>query len=59
MLDVCKQITSICSLMIFKSEHELLTLREVGHAPYWEAPGEFNHAVLDFLRRNFARGTAS
>lgn len=22
--------------MIFKSEHELLTLREAGHAPYWE-----------------------
>jgi pimeloyl-ACP methyl ester carboxylesterase len=36
--------------------HELLTLREVGHAPYWEAPGKFNGAVLDFLRRNSARG---
>ncbi|HET9522659.1 MAG TPA: alpha/beta hydrolase [Terrimicrobiaceae bacterium] len=45
--------------MIFKSEHELLTLREAGHAPYWEAPGEFNRVVLDFLRRNFARGTDS
>jgi len=38
---------------------ELLTLREVGHAPYWEAPGEFNRAVLDFLRRNSARGQGS
>jgi len=37
-------------------KHELLTLREVGHAPYWEAPGEFNRVVLDFLRRNVARG---
>src|SRR5262245_29531970 len=36
--------------------HETLTLREVGHAPYWEAPGAFNGAVLDFLRRNVARG---
>jgi pimeloyl-ACP methyl ester carboxylesterase len=32
--------------------HEMVTLREVGHAPYWEAPAEFNHAVLEFLRRN-------
>jgi pimeloyl-ACP methyl ester carboxylesterase len=37
-------------------KHEMLTLREVGHAPYWESPEEFNRAVLDFLRRNFARG---
>src|SRR5262249_33219150 len=38
---------------------ELLTLRGIGHAPYWEAPGEFNRAVLDFLRRNSARGHGS
>jgi pimeloyl-ACP methyl ester carboxylesterase len=37
-------------------KHEMLTLREVGHAPYWESPEEFNRAVLDFLHRNFARG---
>ncbi len=28
----------------------LATLREVGHAPYWEAPEAFNKMVLDFLR---------
>lgn len=33
-------------------KHEMATLREVGHAPYWEAPAEFNRLVLDFLRRN-------
>jgi pimeloyl-ACP methyl ester carboxylesterase len=33
-------------------KHEMRTLREVGHAPYWEAPVEFNRLVLDFLRRN-------
>ena len=32
--------------------HETYTLREVGHAPYWEAPAEFNGLVLDFLHRN-------
>ena len=32
--------------------HEMVTLREVGHAPYWEAPAEFNTRVLDFLRRH-------
>jgi pimeloyl-ACP methyl ester carboxylesterase len=37
------------------AKHEMVTLREVGHAPYWEAPGEFNRVVLDFLRR--ARGS--
>jgi pimeloyl-ACP methyl ester carboxylesterase len=31
--------------------HEMFTLREVGHAPYWEAPAEFNRLVLDFLHR--------
>jgi pimeloyl-ACP methyl ester carboxylesterase len=31
---------------------ETATLREVGHAPYWEAPAEFNRLVLDFLRRH-------
>ena len=30
----------------------MITLREVGHAPYWEAPTEFNRHVLEFLRRN-------
>jgi len=25
------------------------TLREVGHAPYWEAPSQFNGIVLEFL----------
>jgi hypothetical protein len=30
----------------------MCTLREVGHAAYWEAPAEFNRLVLDFLRRN-------
>jgi pimeloyl-ACP methyl ester carboxylesterase len=40
-------------------KHEMLTLREVGHAPYWEAPGEFNGAVLDFLRRTFAHAAGS
>jgi pimeloyl-ACP methyl ester carboxylesterase len=33
-------------------KHEMCTLREVGHAPYWEAPAEFNRLVLGFLRRN-------
>jgi pimeloyl-ACP methyl ester carboxylesterase len=37
-------------------KHEMATLREVGHAPYWEAPGEFNRLVLDFLRRNAGSG---
>ena len=31
-------------------EHELMTLPAIGHAPYWEAPGAFNAAVLSFLR---------
>ncbi len=31
--------------------HEIATLREVGHAPYWEAPAEFNRLVLEFLGR--------
>lgn len=31
--------------------HEAVTMREVGHAPYWEAPAEFNRIVLGFLRR--------
>jgi pimeloyl-ACP methyl ester carboxylesterase len=32
--------------------HEMVTLREVGHAPYWEVPAEFNRLVLDFLARH-------
>jgi pimeloyl-ACP methyl ester carboxylesterase len=32
--------------------HELATLREVGHAAYWEAPEVFNALVLDFLARH-------
>ena len=35
--------------------HEMSTLREVGHAPYWEAPAKFNRLVLNFLRRHPAR----
>lgn len=35
--------------------HEMVTLREVGHAAYWEVPAEFNRLVLQFLRRNRAR----
>ena len=31
--------------------HEIATLREVGHAPYWEAPEAFNRIVLEFLGR--------
>ena len=31
--------------------HELATLREVGHAAYWEAPDAFNTLVLDLLAR--------
>jgi pimeloyl-ACP methyl ester carboxylesterase len=33
-------------------KHEMFTLREVGHAPYWEIPAEFNRLVLNFLGRN-------
>jgi pimeloyl-ACP methyl ester carboxylesterase len=33
------------------SKHETVTLREVGHAPYWEAPAEFNGHVINFLYR--------
>ncbi len=36
--------------------HEKTTLREVGHAPYWEAPEEFNRAVLAFLARQTNAG---
>ena len=32
-------------------KHEMATLREVGHAPYWEDPVAFNRLVLAFLRR--------
>ena len=31
---------------------EVATIREVGHAPYWEAPDAFNGLVLDFLERH-------
>ena len=30
--------------------HRMQTLREVGHAAYWESPEKFNAIVLDFLR---------
>lgn len=33
-------------------DRELATLREVGHAPYWEAPDAFNALVLAFLARH-------
>ncbi len=36
-------------------DRELATLREVGHAPYWEAPDAFNALVLDFLGRQRSR----
>jgi pimeloyl-ACP methyl ester carboxylesterase len=36
-------------------KHEMCTLREVGHAPYWESPAEFNRLVLNFLRRHPSR----
>lgn len=29
--------------------HRLVTLPAIGHAPYWEAPEQFNEAVLAFL----------
>lgn len=31
------------------ADHRLETMREVGHAPYWEQPDTFNALVLDFL----------
>ncbi len=31
---------------------ETLILPEVGHSAYWEEPGKFNRAVLEFLRRH-------
>jgi len=31
--------------------HELATIPEAGHAPYWEAPDAFNALVIGFLRR--------
>jgi len=34
---------------------ELTTLREIGHAPYWEAADAFNALVLDFLDRHRRR----
>ena len=40
-------------------KHEMFTLREVGHAPYWEAPAEFNRLVLEFLHRHSANGSRS
>jgi hypothetical protein len=30
---------------------ECATLREVGHAAYWEAPHQFNALLLNFLQR--------
>jgi len=40
-------------------KHEMRTLREVGHAPYWEVPAEFNRLVLGFLRRNPAAASSA
>lgn len=37
-------------------QHETATLREVGHAPYWESPDAFNGLLLDFLRRHPING---
>lgn len=34
------------------ARHALITMREIGHAPYWEAPAEFNRIVLEFLARH-------
>jgi pimeloyl-ACP methyl ester carboxylesterase len=31
---------------------EILILPEVGHAAYWEAPAQFNRAVLEFIRKH-------
>ena len=41
------------------SRHEMVTLREVGHAPYWEAPAKFNRLVLAFLRRKPAAAASA
>jgi pimeloyl-ACP methyl ester carboxylesterase len=32
--------------------HELVTVAETGHSPYWERPEFFNHAVLEFIGRH-------
>jgi pimeloyl-ACP methyl ester carboxylesterase len=40
-------------------KHETVTMREVGHAPYWEAPTEFNRLVIEFLRRNRVQALAA
>lgn len=34
------------------SEHQLITMRGVGHLPYEEAPEEFNRTVTEFLLRH-------
>jgi pimeloyl-ACP methyl ester carboxylesterase len=31
--------------------HDWVVLEEAGHAPHWEQPAAFNHAVIGFLRR--------
>ena len=44
------------SLMRMLARHipdvELTIVPETGHSPYWERPGVFNHALLDFLRKH-------
>lgn len=39
--------------------HEIATLREVGHAPYWEAPEAFNEVIIAFLAARVPIGTSA
>ena len=34
-----------------------VVIREAGHSAYWEQPEAFNHALLDFFRRNRRRSS--